>query len=57
MAARSFVVFYLRAGVVIAADAVNKPGEFMLAKRLVGAGARPDPAALADAERALKELL
>ncbi len=57
MDARSFIVFYLRAGVLIAADAVNKPGEFMLAKRLVAAGARPDAAALADTTRALKELM
>ncbi len=57
MAARSFLVFYLRAGVLIAADAVNKPGEFMLAKRLVAAGTRLDTAALTDAARPLKELL
>ena len=48
MDARSFVVFYLRAGVVIAADAVNKPGEFMMARRLVGGAIRPDIGHLAD---------
>lgn len=32
----SFVAFYLKDGVVIAADAVNRPGEFMAAKRFVG---------------------
>jgi 3-phenylpropionate/trans-cinnamate dioxygenase ferredoxin reductase subunit len=57
MEARSFLVFYLRQGVVIAADAVNKPGEFLMAKRLVGAGARPDVAVLADVGRALRELV
>jgi 3-phenylpropionate/trans-cinnamate dioxygenase ferredoxin reductase subunit len=57
MEARSFLVFYLRQGVLIAADAVNKPGEFLMAKRLVGAGARPDVAVLADVGRALRELV
>jgi 3-phenylpropionate/trans-cinnamate dioxygenase ferredoxin reductase subunit len=57
MDTRAFIVFYLRAGVLIAADAVNKPGEFMLAKRLVAAAARPDTAGLTDATRPLKELL
>jgi 3-phenylpropionate/trans-cinnamate dioxygenase ferredoxin reductase subunit len=54
---RRFLVFYLRDGVVISADAVNRPGEFMVAKRLVGAGVRADVAALADEGRALKDLL
>jgi 3-phenylpropionate/trans-cinnamate dioxygenase ferredoxin reductase subunit len=57
MQARSFRVFYIRAGVLIAADAVNKPGEFMMARRLVGAGVAPDAAALADTGRALKDLI
>ena len=54
MDARSFIIFYLRAGVLIAADAVNKPGEFMLAKRLVGAGTRPDTAVLGNVAVPLK---
>jgi 3-phenylpropionate/trans-cinnamate dioxygenase ferredoxin reductase subunit len=57
MDARSFIVFYLRAGVLIAADAVSKPGEFMIAKRLVAAGATPDLAKLSDPAHALTELL
>jgi 3-phenylpropionate/trans-cinnamate dioxygenase ferredoxin reductase subunit len=57
MAARSFLVFYLRQGVVISADAVNKPGEFLLAKRLVQARARPDIGLLMDSNRALKDVL
>jgi 3-phenylpropionate/trans-cinnamate dioxygenase ferredoxin reductase subunit len=57
MAARSFLVFYLRQGVVISADAVNKPGEFLVAKRLVQARARADVAILADPGRALKDAL
>jgi 3-phenylpropionate/trans-cinnamate dioxygenase ferredoxin reductase subunit len=57
MEARSFVVFYLRQGVVIAADAVNKPGEFLVAKRLVGASVRADIGVLADVGAPLKGLL
>jgi 3-phenylpropionate/trans-cinnamate dioxygenase ferredoxin reductase subunit len=57
MAARSFVLFYLRAGTLIAADAVNKPGEFLMTKRLVAACKTPDPAALADPLVGLKTLL
>ena len=57
MAQRSFVIFYLRQGVLIAADAVNKPGEFMIAKRLVGALHLADAAVLADQARPLKALL
>ena len=32
----SFIAFYLRDGRVIAADAVNRPSEFMASKRLIG---------------------
>jgi len=55
--ARSFLAFYLRQGVLIAADAVNKPGEFMMARRLVAAGVAPDVAALADEGAPLKAML
>ena len=57
MEARSFVVFYLRQGTLIAADAVNKAGEFLVARRLVGASLRPDIATLADAGASLKALM
>jgi len=57
MEGRSFLAFYLRDGVLIAADAVNKPGEFMVAKRLVAAAVSPDVSRLADPAAALKELL
>jgi 3-phenylpropionate/trans-cinnamate dioxygenase ferredoxin reductase subunit len=57
VAARQFVAFYLKDGVVIAADAVNRPGDFVLARRLVGGAARVDAAALADEAVALKSLL
>jgi 3-phenylpropionate/trans-cinnamate dioxygenase ferredoxin reductase subunit len=55
--ARSFLVFYLRQGVVIAADAVNRPGEFLMARRLVGAVVRAEAGVLADPAVALKSLL
>jgi 3-phenylpropionate/trans-cinnamate dioxygenase ferredoxin reductase subunit len=57
LAARSFIAFYLRHGVLIAADAVNKPGEFMVARRLVAAGVTPDAGKLADLAAPLKDLL
>lgn len=56
-AARSFCAFYLREGAIIAVDAVNRAGEFMLAKRLV-ADRRPAAAAvLADDTQPLQALL
>jgi len=56
-ASRRFIAFYLRDGVVIAADAISRPADFMVAKRLVGAGARVEIASLADDSIPLKELL
>jgi 3-phenylpropionate/trans-cinnamate dioxygenase ferredoxin reductase subunit len=47
----------LRQGVVIAADAVNRPGEFLMARRLVGAVVRAEAGVLADPAVALKSLL
>ena len=57
VAARSFVAFYLLEGRVIAADAVNRPAEFMFAKKLVEGAAAPDIAQLADVAVPLKGLL
>ncbi|MEQ8516346.1 MAG: FAD-dependent oxidoreductase [Chromatocurvus sp.] len=56
-AGRSFTLFYLREGRLIAADAVNRPKDFMAAKRAVLAGCTPDTAALADESVDLKTLL
>ena len=42
---------------MIAADAVNRPGEFMLAKKAVAARATVLASALADTETPLKDLL
>ncbi len=56
-ATKSFVVFYLRQGRLVAADAVNRAADFMVAKRLVAEAARPDPDILADDMVKLKNLL
>lgn len=45
---RSFAAFYFSQGQVIAADAVNRPKEYMIAKRLIAAKASPSPALIAD---------
>jgi 3-phenylpropionate/trans-cinnamate dioxygenase ferredoxin reductase subunit len=51
------MAFYLRGGRVIAADAVSRPAEFMLAKRLVGGGLTAPADRLADPAFPLKSLL
>lgn len=53
----SFCAFYLREGRVIAVDAVNRPADFMLAKKAVAAGVSVDADALADTGLPLKDLL
>lgn len=55
--AASFIAFYLRDGRVIAADAVNRPGDFMAAKRLIAIRSAASAQDLADEGRPLKELL
>lgn len=54
---RSFAVFYLKQGFVIAVDAVNKPQEFMLGKRLITDKIAVDKYRLVDTGVAMKELL
>lgn len=56
-AGRSFAAFYLKDGRMIAADAVSRPQEFMLAKKLVAARAVIDPVRLADETIPFKELV
>jgi len=56
MAARSFTAFYLKEGVLIASDSVNRPVDFMLARKLVAAGLRVDAATLAEPRTELKRL-
>lgn len=53
---RSFTMFYLKARQVIAGDAVNRPQEFMIAKRLVAGRMVIDPVLLADESIPLKTL-
>jgi 3-phenylpropionate/trans-cinnamate dioxygenase ferredoxin reductase subunit len=46
--ATAFSLFYYRAGGLVAVDSVNRPGEHLLARRLLDAGLSPDPALVAD---------
>lgn len=54
---RSFAAFYLRQGRLLAVDAVNRPKEFMAAKRVIPMGISPDPNALADETIDIREAL
>ncbi|MDH4041974.1 MAG: FAD-dependent oxidoreductase [Gammaproteobacteria bacterium] len=45
---RSFAAFYFRDGHLLAVDAINRPKEFMMARRALAAGQGADPARLAD---------
>ncbi|VTU45551.1 Putidaredoxin reductase (plasmid) [Variovorax sp. SRS16] len=56
-ASRAFSAFYLRAGELLAADVVNKPADFMVARKLVAARARLAASDIADEGVALKTLL
>lgn len=47
-AARSFAAFYLRAGQLVAVDAINSPREFIAGKKLVASRARIAPDMLRD---------
>ena len=49
-AARSFAAFYLKAGQLLAVDAVNSPREFIAGKKLVASRARIAPDVLRDAK-------
>jgi 3-phenylpropionate/trans-cinnamate dioxygenase ferredoxin reductase component len=53
---RSFAVFYLRGGTLIAVDAVNRAPEFMMSKQLIAERARIDPARLGDESVAMKDM-
>jgi 3-phenylpropionate/trans-cinnamate dioxygenase ferredoxin reductase subunit len=54
---RQFTAFYLQHNVVIAVDAINKPADFMLGKRLISDRIVVDRDLLADTEISLKSLL
>ncbi len=52
---RSFAVFYLSDGVLIAAEAVNRAAEFMMSKPLIAERARVDRCKLADERVPVKD--
>lgn len=53
----SFSAFYLKDGKVLAADTVNRPQDFVAAKRLIGESLPVTAEQLADDSKPLKELL
>jgi 3-phenylpropionate/trans-cinnamate dioxygenase ferredoxin reductase subunit len=53
---RSFAVFYLRAGRLIAIDAVNRAPEFMMSRQLIAGGKALDAERLRDERIAVKDL-
>lgn len=57
MADNNFSAFYLANGVVIAVDAVNRPQDFMIGKKIVAARLKLEPAVITDESVKLKELL
>jgi 3-phenylpropionate/trans-cinnamate dioxygenase ferredoxin reductase component len=57
MDASAFIAFYLKEGVVVAADSVNRAGDFMAAKRIIGERMKISTARLADEAASLKSLL
>jgi 3-phenylpropionate/trans-cinnamate dioxygenase ferredoxin reductase subunit len=54
---RSFAAFYLKDNKILAVDAVNRPQEFMLGKRLITQGVEVDSSQLEDDSFKLKDLL
>ena len=57
MEADNFSAFYLKDGVVISVDAVNRPQDFMVGKKMVAGRLKIDPAVLADESVQLKTLV
>ena len=57
MAERSFALFYLKAGKLLAVDAVNRAPEYMGAKRMIEQGASVAPAALSDMSKPFKDIM
>ncbi|NKB43505.1 MAG: pyridine nucleotide-disulfide oxidoreductase [Alphaproteobacteria bacterium] len=53
---RSFSVCYIRDGVLVAVNAMNRPKDFLHAKKAIAAKIAPDSRRLADAEIAIKDL-
>ncbi|MCY4221179.1 MAG: FAD-dependent oxidoreductase [Thiotrichales bacterium] len=57
MDADDFAMFYLKEGMLIAADAVNRPREFMACRQLVPQRPSIDPVKLADESIPMKEMV
>ena len=57
MDADDFAMFYLKDGVLIAVDAVNRPREFMACRKLVPERPSIDPTTLADESIPMKEMI
>ncbi|TDJ46406.1 MAG: pyridine nucleotide-disulfide oxidoreductase [Gammaproteobacteria bacterium] len=53
---RSFAAFYMQGDLLCAVDAINRPREFMLSKKLIAQGARLEPEILADSSIEFKDL-
>lgn len=53
---KSFVLFYLEDGVLIAADAVNNPRDFMACRNLVSQKLRIAPERLSDTTVTMQEM-
>ena len=56
-ASRSFTGFYLKDNTILAADCINRPKDFMLAKKLILQAQPIDMAVLADETTELKILI
>ena len=54
---RSFAAFYFKEGLLIAAECVNRPQEFMLSKKVIAEGIMIHPKRLADESTRVKELI
>lgn len=57
MEENNFSAFYLCGGVIISADTVNRPKDFMVAKKLVAGRVKADAATLSDESVELKSLI
>lgn len=57
MAERSFCAFYLKEGRVIAADAVNRPADYLAAKQLIRLKATAQPGLLSDVSVSMKDII
>lgn len=55
VAANKFCLFHLRGDHIVAVEAINSPGEFMVARSLIDKRLAIDPALLADAGHSIKQ--